>query len=707
MQQSSFAVAVFLLSIVVLGQNPGVTVPGQSTQSDHQAAQEHEFLARRENFSSGRELLLGKRVPFDPDELLRDGWTEKLKPTLDAMPEMHETRYETAPLKGAYLADTLYLPERVLVSGHTIVVANYVVFEGKNPIIKGNYDIHFFPARPVAVLGTTLAEALKKRSGELNVRFKGRFIMPSFSLIQNVAQPGSHVITIDASGPKDQTMRKPQGKPMPGLRTASWNGPISPAFLQKQCTSSCDNNGDNGPTGPAGQVGTAAMAGASPPKAQNGSCAGIINGIGGDPGGDGENGGAGGTGGIGELGHDSAGIIAMIADNDANKYVFNANGGDGGRGGDGGPGANGGNGGRGGDGGDGIACKCQLGEGGDAGHGGNGGKGGGGGNGGNGNNGGRGGTITVSLPINGTSPDTSRLGGHGGGVGVGGTGGQGGNFGIPGTPGKGATDCGSTAVDGRTNFAGSPGAPGPAGNAGTATGQNGPSGPEPSITRRTTTTSGGGGGGLPDPCLGGQGPDPGTGPGFTGSGGGIAPTCSPIIVDTRGEGFPLTSAQAGVTFDITGTGLPVQLAWTAWGSHDAFLALPGPDGLVHNGKELFGNFTPQPQSAHPNGFLALAQFDKPENGGNGDGVIDEKDAVFSRLRLWIDENHDGRCQPGELHTLPELGVFSLALRYVETRRTDDFGNQFRYRARVNPDPSDGESDVGRWTYDVFLTTANK
>jgi hypothetical protein len=118
-----------------------------------------------------------------------------------------------------------------------------------------------------------------------------------------------------------------------------------------------------------------------------------------------------------------------------------------------------------------------------------------------------------------------------------------------------------------------------------------------------------------------------------------------------------------------------------------FLALPGPDGLVHNGKELFGNFTPPPQSEHPNGFLALAQFDNPENGGNGDGIIDERDAVFSRLRLWIDDNHDGVCQASELHTLPELAVFSMALKYRESRRTDDFGNQFRYKAKVNPDPA--------------------
>lgn len=189
------------------------------------------------------------------------------------------------------------------------------------------------------------------------------------------------------------------------------------------------------------------------------------------------------------------------------------------------------------------------------------------------------------------------------------------------------------------------------------------------------------------------------------------PPCdiSPILIDTEGEGFHLTSAEGGVIFDISGTGHPIQMGWTDPRFHNAFLALPGADGLVHNGKQLFGNFTPQSPSPHPNGFLALAEFDKPENGGNGDGVIDENDAVYSRLRLWIDENHDGISQSNELHSLSELGIYSLALSYFESRRTDQFGDQFRYKGRVNPgqqrDPRDQtpSGDPGRWTYDVFFT----
>jgi hypothetical protein len=184
--------------------------------------------------------------------------------------------------------------------------------------------------------------------------------------------------------------------------------------------------------------------------------------------------------------------------------------------------------------------------------------------------------------------------------------------------------------------------------------------------------------------------------------GGTEPYCptTPIIIDAKNQGFHLTSMKGGVKFTFGASF--VQTSWTDADYSNAWLALDRDgNGTIDDAGELFGELTPQPPSLNPNGYKALAVFDDPKNGGNGNGKIDPGDAIWPSLLLWIDRNHNGISEPSELIPLSEAGIFSISLNYTLSEKTDQYGNEFRYVADIR----DQYGHQNPSCYDVILMTA--
>jgi hypothetical protein len=196
-------------------------------------------------------------------------------------------------------------------------------------------------------------------------------------------------------------------------------------------------------------------------------------------------------------------------------------------------------------------------------------------------------------------------------------------------------------------------------------------------------------------------PDPGPGGGCANCGddGGTESSSGagsePLVINLSGP-YKLSGLDDPVSFDIRADGHPLTIGWTARGEDVAFLVLDrNGNGRIDDGSELFGNATPLNQGGRaPNGFVALAQYD-----ANGDGLADAADPVWSQLLLWVDSNHNGVSEPGELRAIAGSPITAVEFQYHWTGRRDQSGNWFGYEGHLH------EGKRVRSFYDVFFVTA--
>lgn len=162
--------------------------------------------------------------------------------------------------------------------------------------------------------------------------------------------------------------------------------------------------------------------------------------------------------------------------------------------------------------------------------------------------------------------------------------------------------------------------------------------------------------------------------------------CGPatlLLIDLANDGFSLSDASNGVFFDVGGDGVEEPVAWTLANDDDAWLVYDrNGDGSIDYGTELFSNFTPQAAATNRSGFLALAEFDKVDNGGNNDGKISGSDDIFTSLYVWRDVNHNGLSESGELHSLTSKNVTELSFTSQNWGVSDQYGNVFHRKVTV-------------------------
>jgi hypothetical protein len=132
---------------------------------------------------------------------------------------------------------------------------------------------------------------------------------------------------------------------------------------------------------------------------------------------------------------------------------------------------------------------------------------------------------------------------------------------------------------------------------------------------------------------------------------------APIALDLDQDGVEYLSLDDGVAFTDQTTGESFNTAWVD--SDDGLLVFDANNsGTVDEAREFI--FTEWSETAETDMEAVAEVFDS-----NQDGVLDAQDEQFDQFAVWQDKNSDGITDEGEMTSLGELGIESIALTYAE------------------------------------------
>jgi subtilisin-like proprotein convertase family protein/Ca2+-binding RTX toxin-like protein len=134
----------------------------------------------------------------------------------------------------------------------------------------------------------------------------------------------------------------------------------------------------------------------------------------------------------------------------------------------------------------------------------------------------------------------------------------------------------------------------------------------------------------------------------------------PLLLDLTGDGVQMTPISDGVLFDTDHSGTLKRSGWADRAT--GMLVIDDGSGQIKDVSQMFSEYFrgtsgvngQAGQALYKEGFAALASVDS-----NADQVIDQRDEIWSQLRVWVDASHDGKSDAGELKTLAELGITQI------------------------------------------------